>query len=87
MKFTTSEGLQLASEDEGEGPMFDALEGLPLALIRGANSNLLTEESEAEMQRRRPDMLYANVPDRGHVPFLNETQSVTVIEKLIGQVG
>ncbi|MGE4611069.1 MAG: alpha/beta hydrolase [Paracoccaceae bacterium] len=68
-------------------PMFDALEGLPLALIRGANSDLLTEESVAEMQRRRPDMLYANVPDRGHVPFLNETQSVTVIEKLIGQVG
>lgn len=67
-------------------PMFDAMEGLPLALIRGANSDLLTEESVAEMQRRRPDMLYANVPDKGHVPFLNESESVAVIDKLIGQV-
>jgi hypothetical protein len=39
------------------------------------------------MQRRRPDMIYANVPDKGHVPFLNEPEAVAAIEKLIGQVG
>jgi len=53
-------------------PLFDALGGLPLALIRGANSDLLTPETAAEMQRRRPDMIFADVPDRGHVPFLDE---------------
>lgn len=61
-------------------PFFDALEGLPLALIRGANSDLLTPETAAEMLRRRPDMLTADVPDRGHVPFLDEAESLLVIQ-------
>jgi pimeloyl-ACP methyl ester carboxylesterase len=61
-------------------PLFDALEGLPLALIRGANSDLLTPETAAEMTRRRPDMLVAEVPGRGHVPFLDEPESLLVIQ-------
>jgi len=68
-------------------PLFDAMAGLPLALVRGANSDLLSEESVAEMQRRRPDMIYANVPDKGHVPFLNEPEAVAAINTLLGQVG
>ncbi len=60
-------------------PFFDALEGLPLALIRGANSDLLSPETAAEMRRRRPDMIFADVPDRAHVPFLDEPESVAAI--------
>ena len=60
-------------------PFFDALEGLPLSLIRGANSDLLTEETAHQMQVRRPDMIYANVPDRGHVPFLDELEALSAI--------
>lgn len=67
-------------------PFFDAMDGLPLALIRGANSDLISEECVAEMQRRRADMIYANVPDRGHVPFLNETKSVEAIELLLEKI-
>jgi len=60
-------------------PLFDALAGLPLALIRGANSNLLSAETAAEMRRRRPDMIFAEVPDRGHTPFLDEPESLAAI--------
>lgn len=60
-------------------PFFDLLEGLPLALIRGANSDLLSMETTAEMQRRRPDMIFANVPDRAHVPYLDEPESLSAI--------
>lgn len=67
-------------------PFFDAMEGLPLALIRGANSDLISEDCVAKMQRRRPDMIYANVPDRGHVPFLNEPKSVEAIELLLEKI-
>lgn len=65
-------------------PLFDALTELPLALIHGANSNLLTDETAAEMQRRRPDMIYAKVADRGHVPFLDEPEAVAAIRAWIG---
>lgn len=60
-------------------PLFDACAGLPLALIRGANSDLLGAEDTAEMRRRRPDMIFADVPDRAHIPFLDEPQSVQVL--------
>jgi pimeloyl-ACP methyl ester carboxylesterase len=72
-------------DDAGSGdawPFFEALAGLPIALIRGANSNLLAEATADEM-RRRPDMGYANVPDRGHVPFLDEPEAVAVIRRWI----
>ena len=60
-------------------PMFDALESKPLALIRGANSDLLSPETLAEMQARRPDAHVAVVPDRGHVPFLDEPEALTAL--------
>ncbi|WP_108484997.1 alpha/beta fold hydrolase [Oceaniglobus ichthyenteri] len=56
-------------------PLFDAMDGLPLALIRGANSDLLSRETAAEMRARRPDMIFAEVPDRGHIPFLDEPEA------------
>ncbi|SNS22375.1 alpha/beta fold hydrolase [Tropicimonas sediminicola] len=61
-------------------PLFDALQPLPTALIRGANSNLLSRETADEMVRRQPDMIFADVPDRGHVPFLDEPEAVSAIE-------
>lgn len=61
-------------------PLFDAAAGLPLALLRGANSDLLSPQTAAEMRRRRPDMVYAEIPGRGHIPFLDEAPSLAAIE-------
>lgn len=60
-------------------PLFDACAELPLALIRGAGSDLLTAEAAAAMRTRRPDMVFAEVPGRGHVPFLDEPESLAAI--------
>ncbi|MGR3500705.1 alpha/beta fold hydrolase [Pseudaestuariivita sp.] len=67
-------------------PFFDALEGLPVAALRGANSDLLSAETFAEMQRRRPDMHAADVADRGHVPFLDEAESLAALRGWIGDM-
>lgn len=64
-------------------PLFKACAGLPLALIRGANSDLLTQATAQEMRRRRPDMIFAEVPDRAHIPFLDEAESVTAIHAFL----
>lgn len=64
-------------------PLFDACAGLPLALIRGANSDLLSPATTAEMRRRRPDMLFADVPDRAHIPFLDEAESLAVVRAFL----
>ena len=68
-------------------PFFDALQGLPLALIRGANSDLLTPRTAAEMRRRRPDMIFAEIPDRGHVPFLDEPASLTALHQWLDRLA
>ena len=77
----------LAAMEGGGGdlwPMFTACEGMPLALIRGAGSNLLSAATAAEMVRLRPDMLFAEVPGRGHIPFLDERESLQVIHEWLG---
>lgn len=68
-------------------PLFDALEGLPLALIHGAGSDLLGEDAVAEMRRRRPDMIYGKVPGRGHIPWLDEPEAVAVVRAWVEGVG
>lgn len=68
-------------------PLFDALAGVPVAVVRGANSVLLTRETLATMQARRPDLITAEVPDRGHVPFLDEPEALAALEALISRAG
>ena len=64
-------------------PFFDAMAELPLALIRGGNSDLLSAETSDEMRRRRPDMHFTDVPGRGHVPFLDEPEALKVLKNWI----
>ena len=65
-------------------PLFDACCGKPLALIRGAGSDLLSAATAAEMARRCPAMIHEDVPDRGHIPFLDEPLSLSVIHRWLG---
>ena len=71
----------------GEAPdlwqLFDALRNTPLAVIRGANSDLLTAETVAQMQARHPSLIATTVPDRGHVPFLDEPEALLAIRTLL----
>ncbi len=67
-------------------PIYDATARLPLAAIRGANSDLLSVATWEEMQRRRPDGIFAEVPDRGHVPFLDEPRALTALQSWLGQM-
>jgi len=63
----------------GDWAGFASLSGLPVALIRGAGSDLLTAATVARMRALHPGLIHADVPGRGHVPFLDEAQSVAVL--------
>ncbi|MGB8815539.1 MAG: alpha/beta hydrolase [Paracoccaceae bacterium] len=78
--------LAIQAPDADLWPLFDACAGLPLALIRGANSDLLSLADTAEMRRRRPDMIFAEVPDRAHIPFLDEPESLAAIHAFLKAV-
>ncbi|MFP8777547.1 alpha/beta fold hydrolase [Hydrogenophaga sp. RWCD_12] len=68
-------------------PLFDACAGLPLALLRGANSDVLSRETAQAMRERRPDMSFAEVPDRGHAPFLDEQDATDCIHRWLDRVA
>jgi pimeloyl-ACP methyl ester carboxylesterase len=64
--------------DAGPAPdlwsAFDRLQGLPVVLLRGENSDVLSRETAAQMRARRPDMQYVPVRNRAHIPFLDEPE-------------
>lgn len=59
--------------------LFDTMANLPLAMLRGDASDLLTPETFETMRNRRPDAHAATVLGRGHVPFLDEPESLSVL--------
>ncbi len=68
-------------------PLFDALPMVPLALLCGANSDLLSPATVEAMAARRPDLVVTVVADRGHVPFLDEPEAVAAIAAFLARVA
>ena len=60
--------------------LFDHVAPLPALVLRGANSDLLSTKTIAEMQRRHRGLAAVTVKGRGHVPFLDEAESLAAID-------
>ena len=85
-----AESLREASADAPAPdlwPAFDALDGIPILVVRGAESDILEPRVVAEMRRRRPDLVAVDVPDRGHAPMLDEPAAYDAIRAFLGRVA
>lgn len=67
-------------------PAFDALKGVPMVLVRGGLSDLLSPETVAEMGKRNPAMSHVTVPNVGHAPMLDEPEALSAIDALLARV-
>jgi pimeloyl-ACP methyl ester carboxylesterase len=77
------------SAGEGESDLwtaFDGLRGVPSLVLRGALSDLLSEETVEAMKARNPDLESATIPAVGHAPTLDEPESIAAIDRLLARV-
>ncbi|OZB13284.1 MAG: hypothetical protein B7X55_13150 [Rhodobacterales bacterium 34-62-10] len=68
-------------------PLFDALSPLPCAVIHGVNSDLLSHATVARMAERMPGLIVAHVPDRAHIPFLDEAEALAALGQWLEQMA
>ena len=62
------------------------LHGVPSLLVRGANSDLLSEETAALMVAENPAMELVTVPNVGHAPVLDEPEAAAGIDRLLARI-
>jgi pimeloyl-ACP methyl ester carboxylesterase len=64
-------------------PLFEALGHKPLLVVRGALSDLLSNDALERMHEAVPDMKSVTVPGVGHAPLLDEGESAAAIDQFL----
>lgn len=68
-------------------PQFEALGHAPVLVVRGENTDLLSAETVAEMQRRHPDCALHTVAGQGHAPLLMDRPTIDRIRTFVARCG
>lgn len=67
-------------------PLFGALKAVPLLLIRGGLSDLLSAETAAAMLAAHPDADLVTIADQGHAPLLKGDAVIEPIRRFVDRV-
>ena len=68
-------------------PIYGALAQVPLLILRGENSDILTAETAARMASSGPSVELVTIPRIGHAPTLDEPEAIAAIERLLARAG
>lgn len=85
-------GIATAMAQGGVAPpdlwgVFDRLQNIPMLVLRGATSDILSAETVRKMAQRHPDLIPITVPGRGHAPMLDEPEAVKAIDRFLQDLG
>ncbi|WP_417624656.1 alpha/beta fold hydrolase [Paremcibacter congregatus] len=64
-------------------PLFEATGPIHTLALRGRLSDLLSDSTLQEMQRRHPRMVQVTVDNRGHAPFLTEPDALSALNAFL----
>lgn len=62
---------------------FDALKRVPVMVIRGINSDLLSEATVEAMRQRHKDLSELAIAGQGHAPWLRDKASITEVRRFL----
>jgi pimeloyl-ACP methyl ester carboxylesterase len=68
-------------------PLFAVIKSVPLLVIRGALSDLLSAATVERMAREHQGLKHITVANRGHAPLLNEPECVQAIDAFVARHG
>jgi pimeloyl-ACP methyl ester carboxylesterase len=68
-------------------PVFDMLKDIPLVVLRGGLSDILSAETLEKMAARHPDLVPVTVPDKGHVPLMTEPECLAAVDALLKKIN
>jgi pimeloyl-ACP methyl ester carboxylesterase len=68
-------------------PFWAAMRGIPILVIRGAQSDILSGATFAKMKAENPDLAQLEVAQRGHVPLLDEPECIAAIDALLARAS
>lgn len=66
-------------------PQFEATKRMPVLVLRGANSDLLSEQTVEEMRRRHPHLSSITVPGEGHAPLLRDAPTISAVASFFAE--
>ena len=67
-------------------PLYQALDGRPVTILRGELSDLLSAEVAERMASEIGDVELVTVPRVGHAPSFDEPESIAALERLLDRV-
>ncbi len=70
----------------GLWPVFARLAAVPMLVIRGELSDILSAGILERMHREKPDLESVTVPRRGHTPLLDEPEALPAIERFLARL-
>ena len=68
-------------------PLWGALAKVPILVIRGAHSDILSPATLARMLVVKPDLKVLEVANRGHAPLLDEPECLAAIDEFLAPSG
>ena len=79
--------LREAAIDLGDPwDLFDSMRAVPVLVLRGAHSDILAAGTVERMRKRHPDLRDAVIANRGHVPLLDEPDSIAALDAFLETV-
>ena len=84
-----AEPFRLPHGDAGadDWAAFDSLNGLPVLSLRAELSDVFSDTTQAQMQRRLPDLTAVTVPGVGHAPTLAEPAAAMALKQFLDMIA